>query len=132
MKEQILNLFELKPNIGYYELSMTFGLSLGDLFKLLDISKYKIGDTYLHIYDTNGNIIYYEDSDGYWTKWVYDTNGYEIYEEHSDGYWYKYEYDNNGNLIYKEYSSSIWIKWEYDKYGNKIYKEDSTGYKRYY
>ena len=37
------------------------------------------------VYDSNGNRIYYEDSDGGWVKSEYDTNGNSIYYEDSDG-----------------------------------------------
>jgi len=35
--------------------------------------------------DDKGNIIYYEDSDGYWTKYEYDKKGNEVYYEDSKG-----------------------------------------------
>jgi len=38
-----------------------------------------------YVYDTNGNIIYREDSDGYWYKSEYDQYGNNIYYENSDG-----------------------------------------------
>ncbi len=79
------------------------------------------------VYDTNGNIFYYEDSDGYWEKKEYDSNGNLIYYENSDGYWYKKEYDSNGNRIYYEDFTGSWIKKEYDQNGNTIYYEDSNG-----
>ena len=63
----------------------------------------------MEIEDTNGNKTYYEDSNGYWTKWEYDNKGNETYSEDSCGYWRKYEYDSNGN---------------------KTYYEDSTGFKK--
>ncbi len=59
------------------------------------------------VYDTNGNIIYTEYSDGYWVKREYDNNGKEIYYENSNGYWEKYEYDNNGKVIYFENSTGV-------------------------
>jgi len=37
------------------------------------------------IKDKNGNIIYWEESNGYWNKREYDSNGNEIYFENSDG-----------------------------------------------
>ena len=58
------------------------------------------------VYDSNGNNIYYEDSDGSWYKKEYDDNGNNIYYEDSDGSWHKKEYDDNGNNIYYEDSSS--------------------------
>ena len=47
--------------------------------------------------DKNGNVIYHENSSGYWSKVEYDSNGNEIYYENSNGYWSKVEYDSNGN-----------------------------------
>ena len=88
------------------------------------------GDDYdddYHIYNSNGNEIYYEDSNGYWVKREYDDYGNLIYYEESDGFWFKREYDHNGNEIYYEHSNGYWIKREYDDYGNEIYYEDSRG-----
>jgi hypothetical protein len=39
----------------------------------------------LEIKDKNGNLIYFEDSNGFWAKWEYDSQGKEIYYENSDG-----------------------------------------------
>jgi hypothetical protein len=61
------------------------------------------------VYDTNGNIFYYEDSDGYWEKKEYDSNGNVIYIENSDGYWVKKEYNTNGHVIYRENSYGVII-----------------------
>ncbi len=80
-----------------------------------------------NVYDTDGNVIYFEDSSGFWEKWEFDANGNRIYYENSDGDWVKYGYDTNGNRIYHEYSSGFWEKWEYDTNGNVIYYEDSDG-----
>jgi len=38
-----------------------------------------------HVYDQNGNKIYYETSNGYWSKMEYDTNNNRIYCEDSNG-----------------------------------------------
>ncbi len=81
----------------------------------------------LRLYDSNGNIIYFEESYGFWSKREYDTNGNEIYYENSEGYGAKYEYDTNGNQIYYENSYEYWAKWEYDSNGNVIYYENSYG-----
>jgi hypothetical protein len=43
----------------------------------------------IFVYDSNGNIIYIETSDGNWEKREYDTNGNIIYIEDSTGYWIK-------------------------------------------
>ena len=79
------------------------------------------------VYDTNGNIIYHENNDGYWYKYEYDTNGNKIYYETSGGYWVKYKYDTNGNNIYSEDSNGDWYKREYDTNGNIIYTEYYDG-----
>ena len=55
---------------------------------------------------------------------LYDAKGNMIYYENSYGYWEKREYDSKGNMIYYEYSSGYWVKQEYDAEGNKIYRED--------
>jgi hypothetical protein len=87
----------------------------------------KIKEFPFEIKDSNGNRIYWEDSDGYWIKREYDSNGNMIYREESNGYWSKREYDSNGNRIYFENSKGYWVKREYDSNGNRIYWEDSDG-----
>jgi len=84
----------------------------------------------ISVYDTNGKVIYQEDSDDDWYKYKYNTNGNIIYSEYSDGEWFKYKYDTNGNLNYRGDSNGNWAKWEYDANGNEIYFEDSDGYIR--
>jgi len=59
----------------------------------------------LFLYDSNGNKIYYESSDGYWYKHEYDTKGNCIYFETSDGHWEKTEHDSNDKVIYFENSN---------------------------
>jgi hypothetical protein len=56
----------------------------------------------LYLYDSNGNIIYYESSNEFWYKKEFDSNGNNIYFENSDRYWYKRDFDDNGNEIYYE------------------------------
>ena len=51
-------------------------------------------------YDSNNNNIYYENSNGSWTKSEYDSKGNETYYEDSDGDWTKYE--GNNNLEFKD------------------------------
>jgi len=38
-----------------------------------------------YVYDTNGNVIYFEDSYGDWVKYEYDTNDIVMYSENSYG-----------------------------------------------
>ena len=87
-----------------------------------------IKDFPFEIKDKNGQQIYYENSNGYWSKQEYDQNGNRIYFEDSNGYWSKREYDQNGNLIYFENSDGYWSKREYNQNGKEIYFENSDGY----
>ena len=75
-------------------------MTIGQLLKHHDFSKDN-----LYLYDSNGNKIYYETSDGFWSKYDYDDNNNRIYLESSDGYWYKREYNDNGKVIYFENSN---------------------------
>jgi hypothetical protein len=40
----------------------------------------------LYLYDSNNNLIYLENSNGFWSKYEYNDNGNEIYREDSNGY----------------------------------------------
>jgi len=77
------------------------------------------------IKDKNGEVTYYEDSNGFWCKRERDDKGNVTYYEDSDGYWYKRERDDKGNVTYYEDSNGYWEKCEYDDQGNLIYFEDS-------
>jgi hypothetical protein len=57
-----------------------------------------------------------------------NSQGNQIYYENSEGGWYKSEYDSQGNEIYFETSNRYWCKREYDSQGNVIYLESSNGY----
>jgi len=65
----------------------------------------KIKEFPFKIKDSKGNLIYFEISNGYWSKREYDSDNKEIYFENSEGCWEKYEYDSKGNLIYYENSN---------------------------
>jgi len=58
----------------------------------------------LNIQDKNGNLIYWENSSGFWTKYERNSQGKVIYFEDSGGYWEKFEYDSKGKEIYYETS----------------------------
>ena len=73
-------------------------------------------------------------------KWDFKTNGNleirnkndnRIYYERSDGFWTKREYDSRGNRIYYEDSNGFWVKWKWDSQGNQIHYEDSRGVKNH-
>lgn len=63
----------------------------------------------LDIRNKNGNIIYWEDSNGDWGKREWDSQGNLIYIKNSDGSWAKWEYDSKGNKIYYEASDGVII-----------------------
>ena len=65
----------------------------------------EVKDFPFEIKDKNNNRIYYENSNGYWSKREYDKNNNEIYYEDSDGYWSRREFDSNHNQIYYENSN---------------------------
>lgn len=88
----------------------------------------RVKDFPFEINDANGNLIYWEDSDGFWKKREYDSKGKLIYWENSRGYWEKREHDSKGNRIYYENSHRHWVKREYDPNNNEIYYENSEGY----
>ena len=58
---------------------------------------------------------------------IKDKNGNIIYSENSKGFWYKCEYDSNNNRIYYKNSDDYWVKREYDSNNNEIYFENSYG-----
>ena len=61
----------------------------------------------IEIYDANGKLTYYENSDDYWERYERDANGKVTYFEDSTDYWYKYERDANGNETYYENSKGV-------------------------
>ncbi len=61
---------------------------------------------------------------------IKDKNGHTLYYENSDGDWSRYEYDKFGNEVYFENSNGVWSKSEYkmlDSYANCVYHETSRG-----
>ena len=60
-----------------------------------------------YTYDSNGNLLTYENSDGYSFKRTYDSMGNELMCEDSDGNWYKKTYDSNGNQLTFEDSNGV-------------------------
>ena len=68
-----------------------------------------VTDFPFRIKDKQGNLLYFEDSDGFWSRREYDSKGGEIFYEDSDGYWTKSEYDSEGNTIYHENSRGVII-----------------------
>jgi hypothetical protein len=64
----------------------------------------KIKEFPFEIKDSDGNQIYFENSEGYWSKCEWDSKGNTIYFGDSYGYWAKRKYDSEGNRIYYENS----------------------------
>jgi hypothetical protein len=87
--------------------------------KQLNIKKFPF-----KIKDSDGKVIYREDSDGYWEKQEWD-GGKVIYREDSDGYWEKQEWDGD-KVIYWEDSNGFWVKREWAG-GEMIRYENSDG-----
>jgi hypothetical protein len=83
----------------------------------------------LEIKDKNGNQIYFEDSNGFWTKREYDSKGNEIYFEDSDKFWAKWEYDSQGNQIYYEDSDGKIVDKRPKPCEDKIIEIDGVKYK---
>jgi len=79
------------------------------------------------LYDSEGNITYWEDSDKNWYRSEYDSEGRVTYWEDSDKNWYRYERDSEGREDYYEDSSKFWSRYERDSEGNETYYEDSCG-----
>jgi hypothetical protein len=76
------------------------------------------------IKDADGKEIYREWSDGVWSKREWD-GGEMIRYEDSYGYWSKWEWAD-GNRMYREDSDGYWEKREWDG-GEMIRYEDSNG-----
>ena len=83
----------------------------------------------LQIRDKNSNLIYFEDSDGFWVKQEYDSQGKVIYFEDSDGYWVKREFDSKGNEIYWENSLGEIVDNRPKSCEGKIVEFDGVKYK---
>ena len=98
--------------------------------RVYEFITYWNGDWYKYTYDSNGNTLTSEDSDGYWTKRTYDSNGKELTYEDSDGDCRKYTYNSDGNRLTYENSNGYWIKHTYNSNGKELTFENSNGVKR--
>ena len=90
----------------------------------------QVKDFPFEIKDKNGHTLYYENSDGDWSRYEYDSFGNEVYFENSNGVWSKSEYkmlDSHGKEIYFENSNGIIIdnrKWPFSKAIVEVTLED--------
>ena len=64
---------------------------------------------------------------GEWEKHIYDSNHNLIYSENSTGKWHKEEKDENGNLIVITGDNHTWNKYIYDKTHKLISQDHSHG-----
>jgi hypothetical protein len=77
----------------------------------LDQGNYKLEayDTYCVVTDSQGNEIYFENSNGFWRKREFDDQGNGVYYEDGGGYWWKKEFNERGYQVYYEDSCGIVI-----------------------
>ena len=54
----------------------------------------------IRLYDRDGNVVYHEDTNGFWSKREY-KDGLEVYFENSNGYWLKREYEDGREVYYE-------------------------------
>jgi YD repeat-containing protein len=50
-------------------------------------------------YDSNGNTLKYDNSDGNWFKFTYNSNGDMLTYKNSEGDWFKYTRDSEGKEL---------------------------------
>jgi YD repeat-containing protein len=81
----------------------------------------------LRLTDENGVLRY--SFDGFAQR-TYNSNGNLLKFEDSDGHWRKYTYDSSGNRLTSEDSYGNWSKSTYDSKGKELTYEDSNGEKR--
>ena len=113
------------PYLKYLE---QYGLSDNEMeYVLSKVYEQPVSIKDNYVFDSNGNVIYRENSNGYWSEREYHTNGNILYYEGGGDSWYKREFDINGNRIYYENSNGYWEKREYNSNGNQIYYETSDG-----
>ena len=83
----------------------------------------------LVIKDKNDKLIYWENSNGFWSKWEHDSQGNTIYFESSSGFWEKWEHDSQGNTIYYENLYGLIIDNRPKPYENKVIEIEGIKYK---
>ena len=61
---------------------------------------------------------------------TYNSNGNQLTFENSNGNWHKYTYDSDGNVLTYKDAYGYWAKRTYDSMGNELTYENSNGEKR--
>jgi hypothetical protein len=59
-----------------------------------------IKDFPFHIKNSDGELIYFENSDNYWERYVRDDKNRVLYHEKSNGYKEHYNRDSEGNILF--------------------------------
>jgi hypothetical protein len=116
--------FTINQEVMKNILGTTEGLKLKDENGVV---RYSFDGFAQYTYDSNGNQLTFEDSDGFWTKSTYNSNSYLLTSENSHGDWSKYTYDSNGNRLTSEVSHGDWSKSTYDSNNNQLTYESSSG-----
>lgn len=94
------------------------------------VLRYEYKGEHQYTYDSIGNVLTYDNSDGFWSKNTYNSNGKQLTYYNSYGYWNKRTYDSSGNQLKYENSFGYWSKSTYDSNGKRLTFEDSDGEKR--
>ena len=89
-QKQFLNkmILLLKDDYPIYKNLKKYGFNLSDqelVYVLSGIFGEPIIKQGTLIYNENGNLLYFENNDGYWEKYEYDDNGNRIYYEDYNG-----------------------------------------------
>ena len=80
--------------------------------------------------DTEGRVLTFKDSDGFWYEYTYDPNGLVLTYKNSDGYWREYTRDAKGRELTYKNSDGYWRERTYDADGRELTFKDSQGYWR--
>ena len=95
--ERYINYIVSDIELPYIKYLNMYGLSDNEMVMILSkVFNESVSIEGAKVYNTDGNRIYCEDSDGYWTKREYDSNGNLIYQE-----------DSTGNIVNKRYERQI-------------------------
>jgi len=67
-------------------------------------------DTYKTERDEHGNLVYFENANGWWWRKEYDDAGRCTYRSDASGFWVRKAFDDNGEeILYENYMG---VKWE--------------------
>lgn len=83
-------------------------------------------------YDKNGNLVWFERSDGLERWFEYDSKGNVIHRTDSEGNEVFIEYDSNGNIIHIDDNNKPEIWFEYNSKNLKVHKKDSNDYEEWF